>query len=364
MATNTISGSLGTSGAGASVFFVETASGFFSQQKAAAIADANGNFTSLGLAQNATYLVIPVLYGAEFSPFSQSVPVVTSNVTGVNWSGSPSSYHLVQKFSDTMNRGGVTQDPIVGWTTFTSDAALQIVANAAQSTDISGTTNGAYPTGYTPAADCFAQFSIVQVLDDQQLLLVKIRQAANPSILGYQLEAFGGVGVAKDAGFQIADTGANSVLFSSPGFADSHSPLYTMNVGDVLLLLARGNNIYMFRNKVPLGAGTSTSSPLAGLSGIEIDPAEALNDAAVNNFIAGDVLAGAGAYSVPDDRNYATFPNAERTVQGTEIFDVQTSDNAAVPGVDSRAAGAPVDCRVSPNIPQNSRTPGTYGPGE
>jgi hypothetical protein len=67
-------------------------------------------------------------------------------------------------------------------------------------------------------------------------------------------------------------------------------------------------------------------------------------------------------YSVPDCRVAPFGPNTSRTVQGTKIYDVQTSSNSAVPGTDSRAVGAPVDSRVS--APQNSRTPGTFGPGE
>ena len=67
-------------------------------------------------------------------------------------------------------------------------------------------------------------------------------------------------------------------------------------------------------------------------------------------------------YSQPDCRNYAAFPNSSRNLYNTLIYDVQTSSNSAVPGVDSRAAGAPVDSRA--NKPTNSRTPGTYGPGE
>jgi hypothetical protein len=66
-------------------------------------------------------------------------------------------------------------------------------------------------------------------------------------------------------------------------------------------------------------------------------------------------------YSQPDSRNYATFPNSSRSVNGTLIYDVQTSSNPAVPGTDSRTAGAPV---ASGTYPQNSRTPGTFGPGE
>jgi hypothetical protein len=61
--------------------------------------------------------------------------------------------------------------------------------------------------------------------------------------------------------------------------------------------------------------------------------------------------------SVVDSRAISTTtPNSSRNVQGTLIYDV--------PKVDSRVAGAPVDCRVSkpvdcrvsPNIPQNSRS--------
>jgi hypothetical protein len=62
-------------------------------------------------------------------------------------------------------------------------------------------------------------------------------------------------------------------------------------------------------------------------------------------------------YSQPDCR---LTPNASRDVNQTLIYDVQTSSNPSVPGTDSRGA-KPVDSSQSP---QNSRTPGTYGPGE
>lgn len=47
-------------------------------------------------------------------------------------------------------------------------------------------------------------------------------------------------------------------------------------------------------------------------------------------------------------------PNAFRTVQSSNIYDVQTSSNFSVPGIDSRIF-KPLDCRIFPNIPQNSR---------
>lgn len=62
------------------------------------------------------------------------------------------------------------------------------------------------------------------------------------------------------------------------------------------------------------------------------------------------------AFSVTDSRNYFIFPNASRNLNGTKIYDVQTSSNPAVPGKDCRVQGAPVDCRLNPpNVPQNSR---------
>jgi hypothetical protein len=70
---------------------------------------------------------------------------------------------------------------------------------------------------------------------------------------------------------------------------------------------------------------------------------------------------GANVYSVPDCRVAPSGPNASRTVQGTKIYDVQTSSNSAIPPKDCRVAGAPIACGT---YPQNSRAPGTFGPGE
>jgi len=70
-------------------------------------------------------------------------------------------------------------------------------------------------------------------------------------------------------------------------------------------------------------------------------------------------------YSEPDCRAVtAITPNSSRVVQGTLIYDVQKAESrtAGAP-VDSRTAGAPVDSRVAGQAPQNSRTPGTFGPG-
>ena len=81
----------------------------------------------------------------------------------------------------------------------------------------------------------------------------------------------------------------------------------------------------------------------------------------ISEFAAGTISAAANPYSVPDCRKAPFGPNASRNVNNTLIYDVQTSSNHIIPPTDSRKAGAPV---ASGTYPQNSRTPGTFGPGE
>jgi hypothetical protein len=101
-----------------------------------------------------------------------------------------------------------------------------------------------------------------------------------------------------------------------------------------------------------LAAGNYTITP--SLAGVSFSPLSQ-NVTIASSNVTGINFA-TGAWSPVDSRvnkpNSATF----RTVQGAQICDVQTSSNPAVPGVDSRAAGKPQDCRVAPNIPENSRT--------
>lgn len=127
--------------------------------------------------------------------------------------------------------------------------------------------------------------------------------------------------------------------------------------GDTLGFSAVGSTLIVTKN----GATVLTLSD-SGLAGGHPGPyVFGTGGGSVFNFQSSSIGAPASAYSVPDCR---ITPNLSRLLQGTLIYDVQTSSNSTVPGVDSRAAGAPVDSRVAPNIPQNSRTPGTFGPGE
>jgi hypothetical protein len=60
-------------------------------------------------------------------------------------------------------------------------------------------------------------------------------------------------------------------------------------------------------------------------------------------------------FSTEDCRTNKPNDATSRDVQGTEINDVQTSSNSAIPPTDSRVS-KPVDSRIAPNIPENSRT--------
>jgi hypothetical protein len=59
-------------------------------------------------------------------------------------------------------------------------------------------------------------------------------------------------------------------------------------------------------------------------------------------------------YSFPDCRNSTPFPNLAVAVQLTNFY-LTSSDPSHADPVDSRAAGAPADCRKAANIPNNCR---------
>jgi hypothetical protein len=67
------------------------------------------------------------------------------------------------------------------------------------------------------------------------------------------------------------------------------------------------------------------------------------------NFTA---TANPSVYSVPDCRDYATFPNSGVTTNGTVQYTGQTSSNHAIPPTDSRTSKP----QASGTYPQNSRT--------
>jgi hypothetical protein len=143
-------------------------------------------------------------------------------------------------------------------------------------------------------------------------------------------------------------------------------PLVTFNVGDTITAVAVGTNLYVYLND-NLFYVISDASLTSGPVGAETAPNSTLSSAAISAWSGGNLQAAPPpppvslAYSVPDCRLYGNFPNHSVNVNGTLTY--------TVPSVDSRKAGAPVDSRTttptaSGTYPQNSRTPGIFGPGE
>jgi hypothetical protein len=155
--------------------------------------------------------------------------------------------------------------------------------------------------------------------------------------------------------------------------------------GDVFTFAIIGpvtsGNLYVLRNgsvlfTAPLnmsdGQNPSATGPNSGYPGMQLDvtnadsspdPLGPSTDVQINNIEIGTVSGSlSGAYSQPDCRNFGNFPNNSVNINGTLTYTVQKFESrAAGAPTDSRAAGAPV---ASGTYPQNSRTPGIFGPDE
>lgn len=234
------------------------------------------------------------------------------------------------------------------WTTMTDFADLQAVSGFCEASVLADVNIcGAVYTGSPINGD---QFVTATITADQTVLGGELEMTVRTDIT-----------FTDGASFNIIPTGTGNSSWSLVTGIVLATGTTVVAPGDVFTLACVGKTFYVFQNGVSLAVGTDNSATLSNLPSITIEVANSLSDIKLTDFTTGTVTS---VYSVPDCRNYGTFPNSSRDVNGTLIYDVQTSSNSAVPGTDSRAAGAPVDCRVSPNIPLNSRTPGTFGPGE
>lgn len=219
--------------------------------------------------------------------------------------------------------------------------------------------------------------------------------AANENLLTFASQQGGGVTFSALSGTaRTALTNQNTVVFDQSSVSGSNTISATISASgahlSTLALPAAATTFSITGNAGTAGATVSWSGAASGsttadgsgnytipnlangsytitpsLAGFTFSPTSSNQTVSGANITGVNFTATVGnAYSVPDCRLSPFGPNASRSVQGTLIYDKQTSSNSAIPGVDSRVQGAPVDCRISPNIPQNSRAPGTYGPGE
>lgn len=138
---------------------------------------------------------------------------------------------------------------------------------------------------------------------------------------------------------------------------------YTYTQNDILEIDAVGTTLFGKLNGtvVLMAVNSDISSGNSGFGANGIGTAVGTTKGTFSTWSAGSITnapPSSNSYSVPDCRLH---PNASRNVNGTLIYDVQTSSNPTIPPTDSRKAGAPV---ASGTYPQNSRSPGTFGPGE
>jgi hypothetical protein len=240
------------------------------------------------------------------------------------------------------------------WTAI--NGTLQITGGACQPSPTAGGSGTSVLTGVTPTGtQQYAQFTIGTMTSNGTIpqVAVWLRSPSNGATINgtfrFIMKQNGTWALVEVVG-GTAGTVASGNLISGP------------TSGDVFTLIANGNTVTAYQNGALLTTYTDPLAPNAFTNVV-------LNVNANGSTSTCPVLAfsmGTGnplVYSQPDCRNFGHFPNSSRTVQGTSIYDVQTTSNIGGAPVDSRAAGAPVDSRVGGG-PVNSRASGTFGPGE
>jgi hypothetical protein len=258
---------------------------------------------------------------------------------------------MAQLASDNFTRAN--ENPLANgvWTVEPTANGLQIVSNLCEASVVNGN-SGSFYSGISWPADQYSEVTI-NSLNASGNILPQVRQS-NTVRTGYELVLVGPTGTAQTHAIRKFNAGASAVLTTF-----SVAPA----VNDVWRLSAVGSVLTVYQNGVQV-ATAPDSTIASGSAGLSISCGTAVTDAKVSLWAGGNFL---NVYSVPDSRNYGTFPNLSRNVQGTLTYDVprvfslrwffDTLFNRTQPQpLDSRAAGAPVDSRNSGNVPQNSRT--------
>ena len=394
----TISGNAGV--AGATVSWSGTASG-------STTADGSGNYTTSSLGPG-SYTITPSKTGYSFSPSNSSQTITAADITGVNFTAtqivvatptfSPvaGAYGPSQSVTVSDTDSGLagfamyyTTDgstpttgstPYTGAITVSSSLTLKVLATATgyansnigsaaytingavatptfspvagsygptQSVTISTSTSGAsifYTTdGSTPTSGSTPYTTPVSVSSSLTLKAIATKTDFSDSAVGSAAYTINGA-VATPTFSPVAGTysGTQSVTISSA--------------------TAGASIFYTTDGSTPTSGSTPYTTPVSVSSSLTVKALATksnFSDSAIGSA-AYVISGGATVYSVPDSR---VSPNSSRTVQLTKIYDVQTSSNHSIPPTDSRA-NVPVDDRATAYVPENSRTPGTYGPGE
>jgi hypothetical protein len=267
---------------------------------------------------------------------------------------------LSQLAVDTFQRNNESPLASPPWAVDTfGQAGLQIISHLAQGTATNTDCTELY-TGVTLPNDQYASATLGAGISGNANLVLGVRMVDNGG------QALGGMpgyftrisGTSNGGVWNIQDGSGGHVLANGSGL--------TVNSSDLFVLAAIGTTVYLFQNGVQV---TSVVNALwsSGSAMLVCATGASASAVQVSAFATGKASLTPGTstgYSVPDCRVAPAGPNSSRVVQGTLIYDVQTSSNKSIPPTDSRTAGQGTDSRVSSNVPLNSRTPGTFGPGE
>jgi len=243
----------------------------------------------------------------------------------------------------------------------TFEAALSISGNAGvagATVSWSGTASG------STTADGSGNYTIPNLVNGSYTI--------TPSLTGYTFSPTSANETVNGSNI----TGVNFTATQQTAVTPTFSPVagtYSSTQSVTISTTTPGASIfYTTDGSTPTTSSTPYTTPVSVATSLTLK-ALATASGFINSAIgsAAYVISGGGGtvYSVPDCRDSYCglvpvtnhYPNGSRTVNGTKIYDVETSNNPAIPPTDSRATGAPVP---SGTYPQNSRTPGTYGPGE
>ena len=264
------------------------------------------------------------------------------------------------------------------WTTPTGATKLQIVSGNLVEASATSTTCAMLYSGAVFGNAQYSEVTIQTLSATGQFALPAVWMQSG-AFSDYEVLIQGPTG-SLVSGFQIMKRISGTQTALGP------SQSITLQVGDVIRLsvfmgadgfpvLSAFQNGYLVQQVQDHSNALSSGAP--GM----IVFATVLTEAQISSWAGGNANVipayPALVYSVPDSRTItSTTPNSSRNVQGTLIYDVpkvfslmywfDTLFNRTQPlPVDSRTS-KPVDSRstTAGTTPQNSRTPGTYGPGE
>ena len=309
-ATHNVSGSVGASGAGATLNILSTTTAV----QTTATADGSGNF-SVAL-ENDTYIIQPRKIGQNFSPQANTNVVVNgSNVTGVNFTPSVVSTHLAltPTFTDSFHRANENPLNPTNWAqdgtpTPPFDNVNQIISNECVMADATIVANLSGPYSGNGVSICLATLPNDQYCEVQVDALpargtwcgayLTIRSEAM-DLGSYQLNvANNGDGTATFCVFTFSSDFKPSQIGNTTYKVWSYwfNPSVSFSIGDSIGFASIGSILYILHNHAVIGH--FTDSTFSSGSAVIAQTGQSVSDVKFSNFAAGS--AAISATTIPD----------------------------------------------------------------